>query len=67
MTASSLLHKARVLPTDTDEQRIDELGELFASDDGDVLQEFFLALCEGRLAFPPIAAPTSCRCSQEVR
>jgi hypothetical protein len=30
------------------------LGELFAQDDGDVLQDFFTALCEGKLSFPPI-------------
>ena len=30
------------------------LGELFAQDDGDVLQDFFTALCEGSLSFPPI-------------
>jgi len=32
----------------------DELGELFAQDAGEVLQELFLALCEARLTFPAI-------------
>jgi hypothetical protein len=32
----------------------DALGELFAQDDGDVLQDFFTALCEGALSFPRI-------------
>ena len=30
------------------------LGELFAQDGGDVLQDFVTALCEGTLTFPPI-------------
>ncbi len=91
----------RILPTDTDEQRIDELdelvgnaargdrfaigciaialsprllaeardelGELFASDGGDVLQEFFLALCEGRLTFPAIRGAGVPWLSRQVR
>src|SRR5271156_6153241 len=31
-----------------------ELGALFAQDEGDVMQDFCLAMTEGKLTFPPI-------------
>ncbi len=45
----------------------DELGEHYADDDGDVLQEFFLALCEARLTFPAIRGAGETWLSRMVR
>jgi DNA-directed RNA polymerase specialized sigma24 family protein len=44
-----------------------ELGELFQHDAGDVLQDFFLALLEGKLTFPSIRGGALPWMKREVR